>query len=272
MRCAICLVSFFVAVVVNADDKPDLQALIKQIRLSRDAKSRIKALEELGKLGPDAKEASQAIIEVMMERGPMVRQAASDALERVNLPLHGPVLKIVVDDAKRLTAVDELVGLEAEAKPTIPLLLAVFRTEMAAGGSSQIRTSEGVPPAAKVLQAMVRIAPEEKSVVQAVLDTITVKGAGGTGKLASSGGANNPIRLYAIDFALEMDKLDPKPLTKALMTATHDQIAKLKAIEALGELGPRAKEALPLLKKLKLDSEEKVRDAATASVERIDKE
>jgi HEAT repeat protein len=251
-----------------ADEKSDLQVLIKQVRLLRDVKPRVRVIEEIGKIGQDAKEASQVLVEAALERSPMIRQAALDALEKVNPPLHRPVVALLVDNMKRYEAVDELTGLSEEAKPALPLLLAMFKNELASPNRERPGVGGSVSLGSKLLIAMVKIAPEDKAVLQAILDTITFKGPGGVGKASAQ--TVSDVRATAIDLSLDDLKLDSKLHTKALISAINDIYCRMKAIHALGELGEKAKDAIPTLKKLKLDMDESVRNAASAALEKIE--
>jgi HEAT repeat protein len=256
---------------ILADTKEDVAALIKQLKLLREPKPRIKVIEDLGKLGSDAKDASQALIETMIERNMSVRQAAAEALEKVNPLLQKPVLTILVDEQKRPAAIDELVGLQEEAKPAIPMLLALYKAELASQSSRSAPGPVGPQTvASKLLIAMTKIAPDDKVVLQTVMDAITYKSASGGAAKANSG-SHPEVRFVAIELSLDL-KMDVKLLTKAIVSATGDPYCRVRAIEALGELGPMAKDAIPALKKLKLDSDEKVRDAAGEALEKVEKQ
>jgi HEAT repeat protein len=250
--------------------KEEVQSLIKQIKLSREPKVRIKAIEALGKLGADAKEASQVLIEAMTERNVMIRQAAAEALEKVNPNLQKPVLELLVDEQKRAAAVEDLVGLQDEAKPALPVLIAMYKSELTGQSGGTVGVGGPLSLATRILTALTKIAPEDKTVIQTLLDAITYKPPAPGAAKANS--ANRPdVRYAAIELALEM-KIDNKLLTKAIISATGDPICRIRAIEALGEMGPAAKEAVPALKKLKLDADEKVRDAATTALEKVEKD
>jgi hypothetical protein len=49
----------------------------------------------------------------------------------------------------------------------------------------------------------------------------------------------------------------------------NDPATRLKAVEALGKMGPAAKSTLPMLTKLKLADDAAVRDAVAKAIEEI---
>ena len=65
----------------------------------------------------------------------------------------------------------------------------------------------------------------------------------------------------------------PVPATESLIHFLNDHKTggdRLIAIEALGEIGPKAKNALPLLKKVAEGSDKKEANAARQSIEKIE--
>ena len=73
---------------------------------------------------------------------------------------------------------------------------------------------------------------------------------------------------HAIGLALEM-KIDPKLLVPGLISALGNPQAKLVAVQALGKIGPEAKSAVPALNKMRFDTVQQVRDAATEALKSI---
>ena len=66
-------------------------------------------------------------------------------------------------------------------------------------------------------------------------------------------------------------KMDPKEKTTALMVAVEDPMATMPALQALGEIGPDAAAAIPILKKLKLSPVDAMRAAATDALTKIER-
>lgn len=84
-------------------------------------------------------------------------------------------------------------------------------------------------------------------------------------------GYNFFSRRKAIALVLEAD-LDSGRVVTALISALKTSFVRLEAINALGKMGPAAMEAVPALKKLKLDSSGEVREAAASALSKIQKE
>jgi HEAT repeat protein len=66
-------------------------------------------------------------------------------------------------------------------------------------------------------------------------------------------------------------KLDGKQKTAGLTTAILDPACTLAAVRALGEIGPDAKEAIPILKQLKTANSDELRTAVAEALNKIDK-
>jgi HEAT repeat protein len=89
--------------------------------------------------------------------------------------------------------------------------------------------------------------------------------------------AGYQVRPLAIASLLAIGKDNPKlrkALVPALLAGINDRDVRttLGAIRVLGEFGPGAKEAVPALKKAKLNPTQQIREAATAAIARIEKE
>lgn len=221
---------------------------------------RIAALDELTKLGEKAEPATSAIVEAMLDTSPKVREAATNCLEKVAPTLHKHVVAILYDEnaTTQIVAVKALGKLGPEAKAAVPVL----KLHYAKRGSDQL-------VADTTLVALVSIAPDDPKVVAEVLRLVSLPPATLTG-------VNNDKALLATklarDTGLQLLDAIEAPVAKkvaALTTALADSQHRVVVIERLAKFGSSAKTALPLLKKLKLDPDMKVRDAATKAIETI---
>jgi HEAT repeat protein len=271
---------------LRADDA-DVEKLAKGLKAKK-WQDRVKAAQEFGKLGEKGgPAAAKHLCEACADGTKEVREASLEALEKVSPKLYKPVLVLVVDKDgnNHVKAIQELAKLGDEGKPAVPLLYAYvgavikgtsvkdnapafFPLDVVGGSSyydalfetlSQLAPDENT---AKVIASAANLEsgryrkPDElhRSSMQALR------------KLAESQDACRrvavPVFVKALDspiFSAVEKRLPP--------FNTH----RVLAAEALGACGPAAKDAIPALKKLKLDESEKVRKAATDALEKIDK-
>jgi hypothetical protein len=108
---------------------------------------------------------------------------------------------------------------------------------------------------------MTKIAPDDKGVIETVLELVSMP-------VARQPRSNLPPRSPAIELLPEI-KTDNKKRVAALITALNDPTCRAQAATELGKLGPAAAAAVPLMTKLKLDSDKAVRDAASAAIDLI---
>ena len=117
------------------------------------------------------------------------------------------------------------------------------------------------------LDALAGVAPDDKRVVQIVLDEVANK----KDRFQTSGGSLVFAREKAISL-LDVVKAEKSAKVKALVTVldAHPQLV-VTAIIAIERIGaPEAAEALPALKKLKLSTDDAIRQAATSAVTKIE--
>jgi hypothetical protein len=216
---------------------------------------KIAALEGIAALGPDAKSASEVIIRVATEdRSPKVRTAAIDAFEKVDSTLYAPTVTLLVDQdyRNRARAITQLQLLGGDARPVVPLLLRLERT------SSQHNV--------QILRALYEIDPHEPGFIDLILNEVSFKSD------PFDRHTYNPSRPEAIKILLGLidDKIiDKSKAVKPLLSALQDGETIIQAINALGDLGGAAKEAVPVLTRLKLHEQKAVREAAKAALEEI---
>ena len=251
-------------------EKPsgDVQALIKDLQRGS-ASKKIEAAQKLGELGDEAKSAAPALCKAMLDPAENVMQAASEALEKVQPDLQKSVITLLKDKTlqNQSKALTDLAALKdgGSAAPVVawfaqhnlasrhgnrqivPAAITCLGT-LSSGDASTLRalsrysvdSNQGAPDVAirrAAVEALGKIgAAHEDSVKQVV-----------------------PILLIAAETSRARGAL-PGALTPI----------RIAALEALGGLGSSAKGAAPMLRRLKLDPDATVRDAATKALAKIE--
>jgi hypothetical protein len=139
-----------------------------------------------------------------------------------------------------------------KAKSSMPVLKVYY---------GQLTTDRRLREEGSVLDAMAHINPDDKEVIDTVLSLVSLPAQPRLGVV--------PDRRLGITL-LPIVKADPKSKVKALIAALADAAYRPQVVAELGKLGADAREALPLLKKLKLDPNQAVRDAVGPAIENID--
>jgi hypothetical protein len=119
---ALCL-GLACAAWVRADPK-ELPNLIKTLAENPSAKARARAAAEIEKLGPEGRPAARVLCRAVLDRSKNVREAALNALQRVDPALHLPVSVLLekrVGD-NHLKAVQTIGKLKKDGTPATPLL------------------------------------------------------------------------------------------------------------------------------------------------------
>jgi HEAT repeat protein len=243
--------------VASMKDLPEsaVEAL-KTLKKPGKAADKVKALEEISNLGPDGREATAELLDIMLQGPASAYQPYLDTLEKINAPLHKPVITLIVDkdNGKKIQALDELAKLGEESEPAAPVLVALYKSER-----GMIYKEANQYIMGKLIETMGKVAPRNKAVNQTIMSALANSNPSPGERLA---------RPQAIEAAAAMDP-DPKTFVIYLTNALADPSVRQKAAEALGKLGPTAKSALPVLTKLKLDADAGVRDAVTKAIDEI---
>ena len=276
----------------NSSKNPKIEPLLQDLR-NRKNSVRIEALEGLAKLGDEGKVAGRDVVAMLLDGTPAVREKAAETLEKINPQVHRPVIALLVDKntSKRVAAIRAIAQMGKEGEPAMPVLGVLYQQLVGKpslratnagsfatgipgrggrggrggagmgggfGGPSQADGGQGQivrEDAGSVLRAMASVAPDEKPVGRAVLNAIS---AGDTG-----------LRSVGLELAEGM-KLETNSLVSSLIPALNDEQCRVQVVQLLGKVGPDAKKAVPILKKLRLDSSEAVRDAVTKALEKIE--
>jgi HEAT repeat protein len=230
-----------------------LAPLVKDLKDPKPA-VKAKALEGLADMGPDAADASEAILALLADRSPAMQQAAMDALEKVNPSLHKPILTLLVDRfaPNKSNAIIRLSKMGADAKPAMPTLLRFYQIQLVAGdGSTSVRAGGY---SYTLLTAMNSRDPDNAEFQNAILAHVSA----------------DAVYIPILSDLVKNNHLDAAKAVKPLRQALAERTCRLQAIMALGDLGPTAKDALPELKQLKNDSDQATRDAADDAVKKIE--
>jgi HEAT repeat protein len=233
---------------------PKLEEILKELK-SKNVTIRLKGAAKLGELGENGKPLAQALTEAMMETYPRYREKYFEALEKVDPDSQKFILTFLSenDPDKKFEAIDGMENLGEDGKACIPVLIKIFYRDKSGFLSKDLSFAQ------KIVPVLVKMGPEDKTVAQAVLAAVSTQN-----RLP----IDSPLRTKAIEAARDL-KTDPKNTVKALISALADPMCRLAAVEALGAMGKDAKDAAPVLMKLKFDMNKEVREAAVAALEQI---
>jgi HEAT repeat protein len=252
-------------------DDAAIARLVKALK-SDNARERIRAAEQLGAMREAGRPAARGLCEAALDTREAVRQAALEALEKVHPALHKPVLTLLVDKdhQNQIKASRTIAALQEGGKAAVPVLLAHMELLKSRPSWTSLEAREDIA-------TLVKIAPDEQPVIKVLIELATIRGASDqayTSRIAAVSGLGDigksrpekrkqivPVLIVALDF----------PDRFVREEHWHDQQVCLAAIQALGNFGPDAKNAIPELKKLKLNPEMRIREAATAAQEKIEK-
>lgn len=240
---------------------PKLEELAKALK-AKNAADRVKAAEDIAKLGPDAAPITADLCKAMLDPSPKVNQAALEALEKVNAELYKPLVVLAVDKVptNHVKAIKTLGLMGEDAAPVAPIVATYLKKTITDQKLGTFNRREIVK---ECIETLGKIAPEDP------INLATLIG------LAGPLGSDPDMRAYALvqlgNMAEAKEEFRKKVLP-TLVSGVNDgsQPIKLAAIEALAKLGPDAKSAIPTLKKCKMDSSARIREAATAALEKIE--
>jgi hypothetical protein len=236
--------------------KDVIDPLIADLK-GKNAEKRLAALDKLADLGSQASEAGADVVEFgILKSTPAIREAATAALEKIDPVAHKLIVTLLFDsmESNKLQAIAGLEALGRNGKSGLPALKYYYThltTNVRFGGAY----------AGTALHAMAKIAPDDKGVIDTILGLVSMP-------VPKQGSANLPSRSLAIQLLPEV-KTDNKKRVIVLIAALNDERCRAQAAKELGKLGADAKDALPVLTRLKLDSDRQVREAAGAAISQI---
>jgi HEAT repeat protein len=204
----------------------DVADLVKKLK-SDNASVRVKAETSLLQIGPDAAAGVPALIGALKDDDNSVAAVASLALARIGAPAVAPLTDALKDGKPgvRALAAATLKRIGPDAKPAVAALVALVK-------------SPG-PEAAPAIDALGAIGPAAKEAVPELVKVLQTK---------SRPAGPQPPRVNA---AVALGQIGGKEAVAALTEALKDKdrggIVAVHAAEALGKIGPAAKEAVAAL-------------------------
>ena len=254
--CIALFISALSSLDLKAQEKkidPRVTALIKALK-GKTTADKVKAAEGLGKLGPEARDATRAICDSVLDPSRKVRNSALNALEKVNPDLHEAVAPLALDENpnNRLDAVERIQKMGANGKPATSLVIASYGnparpTEI---GSFEEQFKQ------QAIDTLISVGPEEREVVDALIFWLF---------------SDQDVRMRDRCAEVLPQTHTPKRTVPALLKAMSAGIVRLPAVEALGEIGADAKAAVkPLANVMVSDSDAAVRLGAIKALDKID--
>ncbi len=258
----------------NPDEKPksedqpkpgSLAAMIRDLNKGESA-ARIRAAEQLGKMGEAAKPAARALCSAATDDSKEIRGAAIEALEKVEPSLAEPVTTLLVDGQNSYAAAQQIGRMGEKASPAIHVL--IWNARHLTG------------PASIDIEALAKVGPTDPEAVRAIIDfalsQIDLRGRKGTTEKETALSVLGQLGQNQGSLRQEIVACLVKALTACEagldgQQRYYHQTSALAAIGSLAEYGPDAKEAIPALRRLKLNSDIQIRQATAAALEKIDK-
>ncbi len=252
----------------SPQSKTELDRTIEQLK-SEKAEECVAAAERLRKMGEKARPAARALCEAIVGTSESVRRSALEALEKIDPPLYKQVVLLVVDENtyNHVQASATLGAMGTEGEAAVPVLLS---------HAKKVSSAEYPNDAMLIadIAALAKLGPAESEVVKLFVE-MTKLPQGRFGR----GWQVRPAAINAIVATGNAQPARRKDLVQVLIAATEitvfgqiDEGTRLAAIKALGEFGTDAKAAIPALKNLKLSSSMRVREAARAALDKIEKD
>jgi HEAT repeat protein len=254
-------------------------ALIEALK-SKDASIRSAAAIAVGEIGPPAKAAAPALTESLQHADASVRHAAALALGYLGpeaTPAVGALVEALKDKDEdvRFAAADALGEIGVKSEVVVGALVNGLKDKDAAAQRAAalalVRLNTQVDAAARVLVPRLKgYIPSEMSILISIGPDALPTLRQGLGHQDSEIRMNVCHILNYIDWA----KVAPAAFDETLKSLAAalkdgDERVRLKAVEALQTLGPRAKAAVPALVEALKDEDAKVSKAATDALKKI---
>ena len=233
----------------------------RQLRKGPTPQRRMEGAHKLREFGPGASTASAALCDALMDPSPSVAAAALQAIEQVRGDLYQPLTTLAVDGhgGNHVAAVKQLGLMGSEASCCAGLLLNRLRAELSRG--PDYYTGELTAMQRALFEAIPQINPEDTGTVT----YYKVIAAPAAQFDAAKWQALNALFTWA--GADEGRRRQVLPLAVAAIRNSHCQGL---GIQIVGEYGPLAKDAAPLLRQLKLAGDGKVRESAAKALDRVE--
>lgn len=221
--------------------------LVEWLRSGDSSEIRWTAVELLGRLGPDAADAGEALLGALNDPDPHVQSVAAEVIPKVGTPPGQaiPALAGLLDGPHAPVAAYAISVYKAQAEPALPQLTALLadtsRNADARWNAARTIGKTG-PPAVSALPVLVEMTRDSEATVR-----------GNSAEAIGDIGPNAVDGVPALIGALS----DPVP------TVRHN------AVRALGFIGPPAAEAMDAIKPLLDDPDAKVKAEAEKALQAI---
>jgi HEAT repeat protein len=248
--------------IADAQGSKEVDALIKQFK-GGSTPDRIKAAEGFAKLGEEAKPAAKLLCEAAVSGQPKLAAACLEALEKVWPALYTPVVAAITekDPRKRAEACRTIGLLGDDGAIAVPVLIESLKRCVANDDEYWYEVNPAVSAAVETIK---QLAPTNADFTKLML--------------LAAGPVNKHYynRGYVLETLGDLAETNAKIQKQVRQSATaaladSQSQVRVAGVRTLGKLGPAAKDSLSLLKKLKFDPDEKVRQAAGEAIERIQK-
>lgn len=250
------------AVTATAAGKAAVEAqvaeVVAQLSKGKTPADRMKAADELLKMGTKAKTATGPLCRALFDPSTQVRVAALDALKQVNPDVYAPVAALVsplseadllfMGSSGRPEAVTALAQLGAEGRAAVPVLV-WYKTQISQPG--------GWPQVPAVVDTLAALAPDDPAVAALLVQGLSKDGFAAARLSAAKG--------------LAKTKASKESVAALAAAVRGDPVAEVRlvAVNALGAFGADAKAALKAIEAAKMDPDQRVREAARAAIEKV---
>jgi hypothetical protein len=257
----------------DTPEDPAVAPLVKRLK-GGNAADRILAANELAKLGLAARSAARDICAAATDDSKEVRQSALEALEKVRPDLAKSVTALLVDRQSSLGAALHIERLGVSASPAIPALIWNSKWGYGAGPANIMALAKVGPTDPEAVRAIIRHA--ERPAEETLRGAFVPIGMRVVGKKEAALEALGTLTENRGSLRQEIVACLVKVLGECeaglgdRVIGVYNSYAKT-TMESAARYGPDAKEAIPLMKKLKLNPNREVREAAASALEKIDK-
>jgi HEAT repeat protein len=261
---------------VGAEDPGVIPALMAALK-DQNFIVRKNAAIALGENGPAAKSVTPALVETLKDDNPVVRREAAVALAKVqgDSDLTVPALIAALKDSDvwvRDRAIGSLGELGPRAKAAIPALLEIMKQSP---GRETDTSGRAIAALQKIDPEIIRpLLVKELSSPDASTRAQAVRALGGLGDAAKDAlpamekllkDPDNKVRVVAAQAVWKMDRAKVSAVVPVFIEGLRDQTSwynRGTSAHLLGQIGPEAKAAIPVLMETLKDQHEDIRGLA----------
>jgi len=220
---------------------------------------RVTALKSLAELGPAARdEAGARVAQAMMDPDKSVRLAAQDALEKIDPVIAKECLTLLVDHSHQQPALAAIKASGPEqGKVAVPILLALMNKPDAVSPRSRKTPSSG-PFRAEIVEVLALIASDDPKMASHFYQW-----------MLSSDRRVQAAAISGMPHIQHIDNYGPVVMRLCQLLRTNDPNIRYLAARAIGDFGSHASSAEKTLRLATSDPDKRVREEATAALEKI---